>query len=222
MCKTIYTFGDGFATGHLWPEWPQLLQALLPDYTIVNTAAVGAGAEWLVHRCVQQLPNLANCNVVFQWPIAGRFDKLIEDDVWHTIVKNDPVYFFNLHIAGNETWWPSSASTANEVIEYHSKFVQPQQHLTRINDYMILLENTLSNINCDYVFTSTNDQHQFSLGADFKDTRGAEIQPSPVVHLNWLVEIILPQLQIVPDSDRLLQLHQLIYQFRSYVILQHT
>ena len=48
----IYTFGDGFATGHIWPEWPQLLQALLPDYTIINTAGIGAGCEFLISELV--------------------------------------------------------------------------------------------------------------------------------------------------------------------------
>ena len=57
--KKIYTFGDGFATGHLWPEWPQILQALVPDYQVHNTAGIGAGAEWLVSGFVDLIPDLS-------------------------------------------------------------------------------------------------------------------------------------------------------------------
>ena len=46
--QKIFCFGDGFATGHIWPEWPQILQTLLPDKQIINTAGIGAGAEFLV------------------------------------------------------------------------------------------------------------------------------------------------------------------------------
>jgi hypothetical protein len=46
--KKIFCFGDGFATGHIWPEWPQILQALVPNCQVVVTAGIGAGSEFLV------------------------------------------------------------------------------------------------------------------------------------------------------------------------------
>ena len=94
--KNIYTFGDGYATGHLWPEWPQILQALVTDYQVVNTAGIGAGPEYLVHKLVQQLDKMQNSYVIFQWPSPNRFDKLIENDHWVDIANNDPVYHFNI------------------------------------------------------------------------------------------------------------------------------
>ena len=42
----IFCFGDGFATGHIWPEWPQILQELAPQYQVINTAGIGAGSEF--------------------------------------------------------------------------------------------------------------------------------------------------------------------------------
>ena len=121
--KKIYTFGDGFATGHLWPEWPQILQALVPDYTVNNTcSAIGAGAEYLVTGLVDLVPELANNLVIFQWPMAARFDKLIEDKHWFHVGKTDPVYHFNFHKRPYGIWWISSASQQPQVKErglYH-------------------------------------------------------------------------------------------------------
>lgn len=73
----IFTFGDGFATGHVWPEWPQILQALITDHKVINTAAIGAGSEFLVTHFVDLMPQIQNSVVIFQWPNALRFDKLI-------------------------------------------------------------------------------------------------------------------------------------------------
>ena len=39
----IFCFGDGFATGHIWPEWPQILQALVPQHQVINTTGIGEG-----------------------------------------------------------------------------------------------------------------------------------------------------------------------------------
>jgi hypothetical protein len=208
----IYTFGDGFATGHIWPEWPQILQALLPDYNVINTSAVGAGPEWLVHNMIQQLPNMANSKVIFQWPQANRFDKLIEDSTWQEIANKDPVYAFNQHKSKNELWWLSSASKQKEVQEYHNIFVQNAQHNTRWQDYKILIKHTLENFKCTYVAIDTSDQEKFSRDVIFSEVRLNEIQPSPVVHFRYLIDIVLPQLNnIVVDEHRLLVLQSRIF-----------
>jgi hypothetical protein len=208
--KKIYTFGDGFATGHLWPEWPQILQALVPDYQVHNTAGIGAGAEWLVSGFVDLIPDLSEHQVVFQWPQADRFDKLIEDKHWFVIGKTDPVYHFNFHKCTHGIWWISSASQQPQVREYHEKFVQAGQHHLRLKNYQTLVKNTLENINCKYVFTSTHEQQYYSTLNRFKDVRQQEIQPSPIVHYYFLVEKILPNLNITVDKSRQQRLEQLI------------
>lgn len=208
--KKIYTFGDGFATGHLWPEWPQILQALVPDYQVHNTAGIGAGAEWLVSGFVDLIPDLSGHQVVFQWPQADRFDKMIEDKHWFVIGKTDPVYHFNFHKCTHGIWWISSASQQPQVREYHEKFVQAGQHNLRLKNYQTLVQNTLENINCNYVFTSTYEQQYYSTLNRFKDTRQQEIQPSPIVHYYFLVEKILPTLNIPVDPTRQQRLVQLI------------
>ena len=209
--KKIYTFGDGFATGHLWPEWPQILQALIPDYSVNNTcSAIGAGAEYLVTGLVDLVPELANNLVIFQWPMAARFDKLIEDKHWFHVGKTDPVYHFNFHKRPYGIWWISSASQQPQVREYHEKFVQSEQHKIRLQNYQTLVRNTLENLNCGYCFTSTHEHQYYSTLNRFAEIRQQEVQPSPVVHYYFLIEKILPQINIIYDSARAAKLETLI------------
>ena len=209
--KKIYTFGDGFATGHLWPEWPQILQALVPEYPVINTcSAIGAGAEYLVTGLVDLVPELANNLVIFQWPMAARFDKLIEDKHWFHVGKTDPVYHFNFHKRPYGIWWISSASQQPQVREYHENFVQSGQHKIRLQNYQTLVRNTLENLNCDYCFTSTHEHQYYSTLNRFAEIRQQEVQPSPVVHYYFLIEKILPQINIVYDAARAAKLETLI------------
>lgn len=208
----IYTFGDGYATGHLWPEWPQILQALAPDYQVVNTAGIGAGPEYLVHKLVQQLDEMQNSQVIFQWPSARRFDKLIENNHWLDIVKNDPVYHFNTIPDGNYCWWLSSASTVEQIQTYHDLFVQPAQHKTRLDSYKILVKNTLQNIGCKIHYTSLAKANDFGNHSRFQQIRQKEVQPSPPVHYYFLTEQLLPSTDIKFDLTRAQRLEYLILQ----------
>jgi hypothetical protein len=209
--KKIYTFGDGFATGHLWPEWPQILQALVPEYQVHNDcSAIGAGAEYLVTGFVDLVPELENQLVIFQWPQADRFDKLIEDKHWFHVGKTDPVYHFNFLKRPYGTWWISSASRQPDVQEYHKKFVQAEQHKIRLKNYQTLVRNTLENLNCNYFFTSTDEQQYYSTLNRFSENRQQEVQPSPVVHYYFLMEKILPNIDITYDQARAQRLENLI------------
>lgn len=209
--KKIYTFGDGFAAGHIWPEWPQILAALCPNYQVINNAGIGAGAEYLVHKLVENIQYMQDSIVIFQWPKEERFDKLVEDSYWKNLGENDQVYHFNFYTSANETWWLSSESKNQDVVDYHNKFVQKQQHKIRSNDYKVLVRHTLENVNCSYLFTSLAEQQWFSQQSKYKSIRQNEIQPSPPVHFDWLMEQALPNLPIVFDSARAEQLKTLIY-----------
>ena len=208
--KKIYTFGDGYATGHLWPEWPQILQALVPDYQVVNTAGIGAGPEYLVHKLTQQLDEMQNSYVIFQWPLPCRFDKLITNDHWLKIAKDDPVYHFNIIPDGYYSWWLSSASTSKQIQTYHDLFVQPAQHKIRLNLYKILVQNTLENIGCKIYYTSLSEASAFSNRPRFREVRQKEVQPSPPVHYYFLTEQLLPNIDIAIDLERKKRLEQLI------------
>lgn len=207
----IFTFGDGYATGHIWPEWPQILQALLPNYEVVNTAGIGAGPEFLVSSLVDILPQLSNQTVIFQWPDVNRFDKLVEDNSWDQIIQSDPVYYFNIVMdRHNQKWWLSSAS--KQLTQYHKHYVQPKQQQNRLKMYKILVSGTLDSVHCKYLFTSTQEQEKYSLQARFGTTRQNELQPSPWIHYCWLIEEILPKLNITPNLARQQRLLELIQQ----------
>jgi hypothetical protein len=209
----IFTFGDGFATGHLWPEWPQILQALLPEHQVINTAGIGAGAEFLVSGFTDHVPHMKGSTVIFQWPYHNRFDKLIEDNSWQQIIDSDSVYHFNtITDCKNRKWWLSSASQGKEVQHYHRQYVQLQQHLNRDRIYRTLVDQTALALNCKILHTSSQDQEQFSRQPRFAATRQTEVQPSPMVHFYWLVEQVLPRIGITVDPELQLQLEQLINQ----------
>lgn len=209
----IFTFGDGFATGHIWPEWPQILQAMLPNYQIINTSGIGAGTEFLVSGFADHVPDMSNSKIIFQWPILKRFDKLLQDDSWQQVIDTDPVYHFNTVTDFNGSkWWLSSASNSKEIRHYHQQYVQLCQHQNRHRVYRTLIDHTALGLGCKIFHTSTHDQDQFSKHTRFAATRQTQVQPSPVVHFYWLIEQVLPQIGIVIDQTLQQQLEQLINQ----------
>lgn len=211
--QQIFCFGDGFATGHIWPEWPQILQALLPDYKIINTAGIGAGTEFLVSGFVDLVDELHNNIVIFQWPTAARFDKMIVDTSWESIISTDPIYYFNVNVDSNgRKWWLSSASKIQDVNDYHTKFVQKQQHIHRQNMYKQLITRTVTSLNCQLIHTSTDLEDKFSRESRFKLVRQQQVQPSPIVHFYWLIEKIIPHLDAKVDTKLQKQLESLITQ----------
>lgn len=209
----IFCFGDGFATGHIWPEWPQILQALLPQYQVINTAGIGAGSEFLVSGFVDLIKDMQDSIVIFQWPSIKRFDKMLQDDSWQSTISNDPVYHFNVNTdLGNRLWWLSSTSTNEEIKNYHTRFVQSQQHARREQVYRTLVLNTCNNLNCRVIYTSTYEQDRFSRSTRFKLNRQDQVQPSPIVHFYWLIEKILPHVDIVIDRQQQKTLETIINQ----------
>lgn len=209
----IFTFGDGFAAGHIWPEWPQILQAMLPDYQVINTAGIGAGAEFLVSGFVDHIPGMRGSTVIFQWPQHQRFDKLVEDNSWQQVIANDPVYHFNTVVDHNDcTWWLSSASKAKEVQQYHDRYVQKNQSLNRNRIYQTLIDYTALALECKILHTSTQAEENFSRLPQFLATRQLEVQPSPIVHFYWLIEQVLPKVDVDVDQTLKHKLEQLINQ----------
>ena len=59
-------------------------------------------------------------------------------------------------------------------------------------------------------FTSTHEQHYYSTLNRFVDVRQQEVQPSPVVHFYFLIEKILPNVNLTYNPNRLKQLENLI------------
>jgi hypothetical protein len=211
--NSIFCFGDGYAHGHIWPEWPQILQALLPKIQIVPCTGIGAGNEYLINLLINLGQQIKDQTVIFQWSQPGRFDKLIEDDAWLARAKNDPGYHFNLYNSNGKTWWLSSASKDEKIKEYHSFFVQTAQENLRLTNQKILVESYLKLYSCNYLFESTAKQEWFCYNHD-RSTRGTEIQPAPLLHFYYIKEVLAPKLNLDIDIDRYNKLEQLIKQHK--------
>ena len=211
--KKIFCFGDGFATGHVWPEWPQILQALVPQHQVINTAGIGAGSEFLVSGFVDLIKDMQDSIVIFQWPGPSRFDKMLEDDSWQSNIDADPMYNKNIYTdRDGRSWWLSSASRNQEIKNYHNRLIQSQQHVHRQQVYQTLVSHTCRNLNCQMIYTSTPEQDEYSLSKRFKTVRQNQAQPSPIVHFYWLIEEILPHTNIVVDNQRQKTLETIINQ----------
>ena len=204
----IFCLGDGFAHGHIWPEWPQILQALLPLHKIIPITGIGAGNEFLISGLLNQ--DISNSTVIFQWAYPNRFDKLLQDDQWQDIIKNDPVYFFNVVEQDGYKWWLSSASVMSEVDRYHKFYVQRTQAQLRFANQQKLIDTYAAHYNCNYIKLSTSEQEIYSHQMRFADVRGNEVQPSPIVHYCYIDEVILPKLNLAVDADRKKHLERLI------------
>jgi hypothetical protein len=198
----IFCLGDGYAHGHIWPEWPQILQALLPDYEIVVLSGIGAGNEFLINNLLAQGDSIQSQSVIFQWADCQRFDKLVQDQEWIEIGRSDPVYHFNFYSIKDQNWWLSSASTNEKIRQYHNFYIQNEQSLLRFCNQKILVENYLQNNQCNYYFTSTQKQMYFSKDNRFKEILSKEVQPLPLIHFYFSIEILLPNLNIIFDQKR--------------------
>lgn len=205
----ILCFGDGYAANHIWPEWPAIIQALYPDLQHENYGAVGAGDEFIASAVVHAHRQNSNEFFIVQWAGGDRFDKLIQDDSWNHIIDNDPVYHFNRVNLGSQTWWLSSASDQEIIKQYHKVYVQNQQSRQRSVVLRYLVENLLKN---QSIFFNLQEMIQYANLPRFAQARSKEIQPSPIVHMCWVEEQILPKMPLQPDTARLAELKKRINQ----------
>jgi hypothetical protein len=199
----ILCFGDGYAANHIWPEWPAIIEALYPQCQHENYGAVGAGNEFITSAVVQAHSENPCDFFIVQWASPNRFDKLLQDDTWDHIIDNDPVYHFNRVKLNNQTWWLSSASVEKIVQQYHLSYVQPLQAESRSKNFKYLVENLLKN---QAIFFSLDQMVHYSNSERFKTVRLNEMQPSPVVHMAWVEEKILPKMPQQPDQKKLTEL----------------
>lgn len=206
----VFCLGDGYAHGHLWPEWPQILKALLPDTEVEVISAIGAGPEFLVSELLAR--QIQGSLVIFQWPSPQRFDKLLVGQTWDEIIQNDPVYNSNTYAGKSGNWWCSSASTVPEVEFYHKRYCNPKQSVLRSENYKRLVDAYLEQQKCTWTFTTTYAQDKFIKDENLQHLRGSEVQPSPITHLKFLMGSIVPSIAVDVgiDPDRLDALQSLI------------
>jgi hypothetical protein len=228
----IFTFGDGYATNHIWPEWTALLSAIYNNCQVINVSGVGAGHEFLTTSIIDQYIKDKNGLFLVQWPWPFRFDKLIENNTWENIIKLDSVYKENYVNQSNRVWWLSSESKLEEVKKYHTFYIQKEQARLRMFNNMFLIKNLLKDSNY-YFFLTANcpltDQQkidllddkwiwetpwqgmlEFSLKDEYKDVRQNEVQPSPIVHLEWVIKFLLPKIPYHYSENRLNRLRSIV------------
>jgi len=209
----IYTFGDGFASGHIWPEWPQLLDAITDS--VENYGHIGAGNEFIFNCAVKAALEATSTDIfLIQWAPSDRFDKILEDSYSESIKQEDPIYSNIDKTVFDQTWWSSSASTQEVIKDYH-RLIGPTQSQNRSKLFAISLSHTLKSLGIKHLYFSTyavdfldKDTERLpwidtagmeSYSQKFAD-RGNEVQPRPIIHLNYLIEKILPRLDIKFDQ----------------------
>jgi hypothetical protein len=201
----IFCFGDGFAANHIWPEWPAIIEVLYPS--VKNFGAVGAGNEFITTEIIEMYKKVPTAFYLVQWAMHNRFDKLIEDQSWDEVIQNDKTYHFNIVDSNNKTWWLSSASAQPEIEYYHNYYIQQEQSKLRTENYKYLINNLLKN---QSIFFSTLELDQFSKQDRFCSVRQNNIQPSPIVHMAYVEEVILPKMPVKPNANRIILLRERI------------
>ena len=205
----ILCFGDGYAANHIWPEWPAIVQALYPELQHENFGEIGAGNEFITSAIVQAHTDNPDEFYIVQWAIPNRFDKLLQDESWDSIIDNDPVYHFNRVGLHEQTWWLPSASEQDVVKQYHKIYVQNKQAKNRSFNFKYLVENLLKS---QSIFFTLEQMIVYADAERFKQIRQKEVQPSPIVHMTWVEEKILPKMPYQPELTRLNELKKRINQ----------
>lgn len=234
--QKILCVGDGFGKGHIWPMWPQLLSALLDNYQIVNYSEVGAGNEFIANRILSACSSEKYDIVLVQWALSTRLDIINNNEnKISPVILQDKVYnksYSNIKL-DNRHWWLSSNSQTDYVKKYHNQYISREQHKLRSINQIKLVELMLKEIKINkFLFFSSykldflklkeaniidwtvwNDMHGHNSMQEYGDSvlpqyKTTEVQPHPLVHLNYIKEIILPKLNIIIDEKKVKNLSQ--------------
>lgn len=229
--QKILCVGDGFGKGHIWPMWPQLLSTLLDNYQTINYCEVGAGNEFISNRVVSACRDSRYDFVIVQWAMSKRLDLINnnENSVSPIIIK-DKVYnkkYSNVKLNGR-SWWLSSNSQLDYIKKYHNEYISTEQHKLRSINQIKLVELLLKSNKVEkFLFFSTsavdfldipesnlldwtvwNQQYGKNSMEEYQETflpqyKTLQVQPHPLVHLNYLKEIILPKLNISVNEKKI-------------------
>lgn len=205
----IYTFGDGFASGHIWPDWPKFVEALAQQ-PVTNYGHIGAGNEF-IFNCAVHAALVAKPGDTFlvQWAQTQRFDKLKQNSQWENLQQSDKVYSNISADVFGQSWWATSNSSIPEVKQYNHFYVESEQSINRTVLFLVTLASLLDSKNINYVYLSTyplgidrhslydvcKDLHWNSIDPisiyrrQFDDVK-AEIQPKPIVHFVYALKIL--------------------------------
>lgn len=210
MRNKIFCVGDGYGQTKLWPQWPMMVDLLMPDREVEIFSPAGAGPEIMVEYLLHQGNALVGQTVIIEWSNPDRLDKLIspESVKWLEIAISDPVYKYNfVTLNDGSHWWLSSDSTRPEVLEYHEKTIDRAQAVRRMFNYVVLMQSYLKDHNVKYVSTSLEEMYtyyKYGKHAElFRTNKVGGRQPQPIVHFDFVVERLLPNLEKHISADEI-------------------
>lgn len=228
--KKILCIGDGFGKGHIWPMWPQLLAELVNNIEIDNYSEVGAGNEFISNCVIDACEKKKYDIVLVQWAMSGRLDIINnqQNNISKHIIK-DKIYnkkYSNVKI-NDRLWWLSSNSQTEYIQNYHKNYISvEQQQLRSINQIKLIelylkqkkISNFLffSSYELDFIDMPESNILDWSVWCLYKEKYSMEeygksffsqyatkeVQPHPIIHLNYIKEIILPKLNIAIDNKK--------------------
>lgn len=235
----IATAGDGFAANHIWPMWPHILQMTTVNTTVTSLGKIGAGNEYIFNSVLDHINHHRTDLVIVQWAMCSRLDLLVDSAEKNTIILADTVYSENVY----NNWWLSSASTQQYITTYHRNYIGYQQHLLRTKNYIISLAAILNQRGIPFKFTNTysselypdldidwtdwlwhepgQGMQEYSLQSKFTSTRSDQVQPSPIVHLEWIQEILAPTLDLTWEQGHISKLTHLFNSGDWHGLLPH-
>lgn len=197
----ILAVGDGFACGHIWPMWPNIIESLTEDTEVINLGRVGAGNEFIFNSTLDYIYSNDVDYVLVQWASSNRLDMIIDTDDKQKLVDSCPNYSTNTYVVDNNKWWLSSASkTVDNIIGL-------KQSKIRTRNYILALESILEKRSIPYSFFSTyrcdvypnkninwnkwldvKGMEHYSKQERFIETRLNEVQPSTYVQTQFVLE----------------------------------
>lgn len=202
--KHLRTIGDGFCFNHYWPMWSQLLAEIL-DCEWQNFSLPGLGNEAIANIVLDQVSaeDLPNTLWVIQWAEPKRVDFRV-DTINPAFLKEtelDPIYYKNFITTAQERrYWSSSASILPWVAE-HRNLITLEQYQDRQKLFELAITYALEKAGVKWQYISTPAMMSFLKQSKYFDLDVGEIQPVSSVHLDFLEQFVLPELDI--DTSRL-------------------
>jgi hypothetical protein len=198
----LRTVGDGFCFNHHWPMWSQLLAELL-DCNWQNFALPGLGNEAMANIVIDQLASESNNNTlwVIQWAAPNRVDFRIDSAKSYFLEKiaDDAIYYKNfIETAKGRHYWSSSASVLPWVVN-HRELIKNEQHADRTELFKMATRYALEQAQVSWKFISTPDMMNFLPRSKYCELDVGEVQPISSVHLEYLEQFVIKDLDIDPE-----------------------
>jgi len=220
----LLTLSDGFGDSAVGPDWypgflkwPELVQLMTKQVSLINLSRFGAGNEYLL-QCLRKNINSADV-VLIQWADARRLDLILNQDNtdWNLQITQDPVYSNNLVELGTDRYWLSSGSQRPD-IRHYQKIITLRQHRTRsqlcVEHAKLLLESHnakhgfLLSLDSEYLQESVSDTSAWMWHSAFKGmysfrkvSKYADLdfgldQPVSLIQFDFIKQYIMPKLDL--------------------------